>query len=62
MASNRAMLPLGDVRTKNVAASPSNRQHPIAHAGKGIVEVAVDGAIEALDGTLTTVHFKSIVK
>ena len=29
---------------------------------KGIVEVAVDGAIEALDGTFTTLNFSSIVK
>src|SRR5262249_35701610 len=29
---------------------------------KGIVEVAVDGAIEALDGTFTTVKFSSVVK
>jgi hypothetical protein len=28
----------------------------------GIVEVAVDGAIEALDGTFTVIHTSAIVK
>ena len=50
------------IKSVSYVASSGTVTIDLAKPYKGAVEVAVDGAIEALDGSTSTIEFSAIIK